>query len=231
MCLLLRNGSLKEVFHCDDKLYLLRKLVSMYEDFVKASVRMKNQRSSMFLSTGKDHKKEKILTENEISKFITEKQNIYIEHVDQIRCEFEQLFKKIQRENETVRMLVKISGIATKLAVTILAVVIDANRFESKYKYYAYSGLVKYLKDSGGRNYGKRNVRYNRTLKRCYKIAANAAIGGNNDIREYYEYLLHNNYCIEDARNQIARYIAKASYVVIKNKTDYRPYQWRESKE
>ena len=64
----------------------------MYEDFVKASVRMKNQRSSMFLSTGKDHKKEKILTENEISKFITEKQNIYIEHVDQIRCEFEHKF-------------------------------------------------------------------------------------------------------------------------------------------
>ena len=87
------------------------------------------------------------------------------------------------------------------------------------------------MKESGGRNYGKRNVRHNRTLKRCYKIAANAAIGGNNDIREYYEHLLQTNYSIPDARNQIARYIAKASYVVIKNKTDYRLYQWRESKQ
>ena len=66
-------------------------------------------------------------------------------------------------------------------------------------------------------------------MKRCYKIAANAAICGNNDIREYYEYLIQNNYSYEDARNQIARYIAKASYAVMKNGTDYRPYQWREN--
>ena len=109
--------------------------------------------------------------------------------------------------------------------------VIDASRFESKYKFYAYCGLVKYSKDSGGRNYGKRNTRHSRVLKRCYKIAANAAIGGNNDIREYYEYLLQNNYSYEDARNQIARYIAKVSYAIMKYKTDYRPYQWRESKQ
>ena len=127
--------------------------------------------------------------------------------------------------------MVKVSGIATKLAVIILSVVIDASRFESKYKYYAYSGLVKHSKDSGGRNYGKRITRHSRILKRCYKIAANAAIGGNNDIREYYEYLLQKNYSYEDARNQIARYIAKVSYAIMKYQTDYRPYQWRESEQ
>lgn len=203
----------------------------MYDDFVIASVRMKNQRSSMFLSEGKDHKKERILSGSLIKKFITQKQNATIEHIDQIRAEFELMFRKIQRENQTVQRLVKVSGIATKLAVIILAVVIDAKRFESKYKYYAYSGLVKHSKDSGGRNYGKRKIRHSRILKRCYKIAANAAIGGNNDIREYYEYLLQNNYSYEDARNQIARYIAKVTYAIMKYKTDYRPYQWRESKQ
>lgn len=231
LCTLLRNGSLKEVFHTDDELYKLRKLVSIYDDYVNAWVRMKNQRSSMFLSEGKDHKKEKILTGNTINKFITEKQNATIEHIDQIRSEFETLFKKIQRENETVQRLVKVSGIATKLAVIILAVVIDAKRFESKYKYYAYCGLARHAKDSGRKNYGTRKIRHNRMLKKCYKIAANAAIGGNNDIREYYEFLLKNNHSIEDARNQIARYIAKVSYAIMKYKTDYRPYQWRESKQ
>ena len=54
LCLLLRNGSLKEVFHTSDKSYEIRKLVSCYDDFVKASVRIKNQRSAMFLSEGKD---------------------------------------------------------------------------------------------------------------------------------------------------------------------------------
>lgn len=230
LCTLLRNGSLKEVFHTTDELYHLRKLVSMYDDFVNASVRMKNQRSSMFLSEGKDHKKEKILSGSSINKFITEKQNSSIENIEQIRRDFEAMFRKVQRENQTIQKLVKISGIATKLAVSILAVVIDASRFESKYKFYAYSGLVKYSKDSGCRNYGKRNVRHSRVLKRCFKIAANAAIGGNNDIREYYENLLQDNYSYEDARNQIARYIAKVSYAIMKYKTDYRPYQWRESK-
>lgn len=231
LCILLRNGSLKEVFHTTDELYRLRKLVSIYDDYVKASVRIKNQRSSMFLSEGKDHKKARILSGNTINKFITEKQILTIEHIDQIRKEFELIFKKIQHENKTIQKLVKVSGIATKLAVTIFAVVIDANRFENKYKYYAYCGLVKHLKYSGGRTYGKRMNRYSRILKRCYKIAANAAIGGNNDIREYYEYLLQNNYSYEDARNQIARYIAKVSYAIMKYKTDYRPYQWRESKQ
>ena len=135
LCTLLRNGSLKEVFHTTDELYQLRKLVSIYEDYVNASVRMKNQRSSMFLSEGKDHKKEKVLSESTIKKFITEKQNSTIEHIDQIRKEFEVLFRKIQSENKTVKQLIRISGIASKLAVTILAVVIDANRFENKYKY------------------------------------------------------------------------------------------------
>ncbi len=65
-------------------------------------------------------------------------------------------------------------------------------------------------------------------MKRCYKITANAAVEGNNDIREYYEYLLQNNYSFEDARNEIARYIAKVTYAIMKNKTKYRPYQWRE---
>jgi len=55
-------------------------------------------------------------------------------------------------------------------------------------------------------------------------------IGGNNDIREYHEYLLQNNYSYEDVRNQIARYMAKVSYAIMKYKTDYRPYQCGESK-
>lgn len=228
LCMLLRNGSLKEVFHTTDELYNLRKLVSIHDDYVLASVRMKNQRSSMFLSEGKDHKREKILSGSTIKKFITVKQNSTIEHIDLVRKEFEILFGKIEKENETVRNLVKVSGIAAKLAVTILAVVIDANRFESKYKYYSYCGLVKHSKYSGGKNYGERIGRHSRILRRCYKIAAIAAIGGNNDIREYYEYLLQNNYSFEDARNEIARYIAKVSYAIMKHKTKYRPYQWRE---
>ena len=231
LCILLRNGSVREVFHTMDKSYEIRKLFSCYEDFVKASVRFKNQRSSMFLSEGKDHKKEKVLTESQIKKFVTEKQNLAIEHISQTRTEFETMFRKLAKENETIRLLTKISGIGEKTGVAIFATVIDPTRFKNKYKYYAYCGLVKHSKDSGRRNYGKREIRHNKILKRSYKIAANAAIAGNNDIREYYEYLLQKNMSFEDARNEIARYIAKVSYAVMKYKTEYRPYQWRENKQ
>ena len=230
LCLLLRSGMLKEVFHSMDKSYELRKLVSAYEDFTNSSTRFKNQRSSIFRSEGKNHKKEIILSESNIKKFITEKHNLAIEHITAIRKEFEQMFKKISRGNKILRQLENVSGLGTKLAITIYAQVIDANRFENKYKYYAYCGLVKHQKKSGGRDYGSRNVKHNKILKRTYKTAAIAAIRGNNDIREYYEYLLQNNTSIEKARNEIARYIAKVSYAIIKNKTDYRSYQWRESK-
>ncbi|MEO6695720.1 MAG: hypothetical protein ABIY50_12785 [Ignavibacteria bacterium] len=40
---------------------------------------MKSQRSSMFLSEGKDHKKEKILSGITIKKYISEKQNCTIQ--------------------------------------------------------------------------------------------------------------------------------------------------------
>ena len=105
---------------------------------------------------------------------------------------------------------------------------IDADRFDNKYKYWAYSGLVRYQQESGGRNYGSRQIRHSRILKKCYKIAAMAAIGGKNDIREYYDYLLKRGNNFEEARNQISRYIAKVSYAVMKSKIDYRVYQWKE---
>lgn len=230
LCLLLRSGMLKEVFHSMDKSYELRKLVSSYEDFTKSSTRFKNQRSSIFRSEGKNHKKVLILAESKIKKFITEKHNLAIEQITVIRKEFEQMFKKIRNGNKIIVQLENVSGLGTKLAIIIYSQVIDASRFENKYKYYAYCGLVKHQKESGGRNYGSRNIKHNKTLKRVYKTAALAAIRGNNDIREYYEYLLHKKTSIEKARNEISRYIAKVSYAIIKNKTDYRPYQWRESK-
>ena len=38
LCTLLRNGSLKEVYHTTDELYKLRKLVSVYEDLIDVGV-------------------------------------------------------------------------------------------------------------------------------------------------------------------------------------------------
>src|ERR1035437_10362483 len=42
LCLLLRNGLLKEVYHTHNRLFELRKYVSAYEDIIRAGVRIKN---------------------------------------------------------------------------------------------------------------------------------------------------------------------------------------------
>ncbi len=51
---LLRSNLLKPVFHSGDEFVRLRKLMSGYEDIVKAGVRLKNQRSALFRAIGKE---------------------------------------------------------------------------------------------------------------------------------------------------------------------------------
>lgn len=235
LCILLRNGMLKEVYHTVEKEYEIRKLVSAYIDVVKASVRLKNQRSAIFRSEGKSHKEEKkeekVLSDSSIKKFITQRQNELIGHLRETIERYELEFKKIEKSNKVIQNLKAISGIGTKTAIMIYSTVIDANRFESKYKYWSYCGLTKQYKESGGKVYRSKPKRYSKLLKRCYKSSALAAINGKSDIREYYEYLLQEGLSIEKARHQISRYISKVSYAVMKNKIGYRAYQWRESKE
>ena len=120
-----------------------------------------------------------------------------------------------------------VSGIGTIAAVTILATVVDARRFPRTGKYLSYCGLVKLEHSSGGRSYGRRKPQYSRSLKAVYKMAALAAIQGNNPIREYYDELMARGVAKHHARHQIARYIATVTYGILKTGTTYNAYQWR----
>jgi transposase len=229
LCLLLRSNFVKEVYHTLDNDYEIRKLVSAYEDLVKAIVRLKNQRSAIFRSEGKSHKKEKILTDNRVKRFVTEKQVEILQQLEQKKEEYEEEIKKIVKSHKLIQYLRKISGIDYIRSIEIYSTVIDAGRFASKYKYWSYCGLAKQYKESGGKIYHSKKVRCSKQLKNCYKGAANSALVGNNDIKDYYEYLLSQGLTTDKARHQIARYIAKVTYAILKNKTKYRPYQWQES--
>lgn len=78
LSLLLRGGFLKEVYHTMDEDYIIRKLISAYEDLIKSGVRVKNQQSSIYRSMGKSYKKREYLGNNSILKFIETQQNISI---------------------------------------------------------------------------------------------------------------------------------------------------------
>src|SRR5437667_409351 len=99
LCLLLRHGLLKEVYHSDDKLFELRKFVSIYTDFVKASVRLKNQQSALYRSVGKKVKQEKhqINFEGDLINFVSGAQSEGIIFLKQIRDKFEHEMDKIAR--------------------------------------------------------------------------------------------------------------------------------------
>lgn len=227
LCRLLRAGLLKEVYHSNDENYKIRKLTSSYSDLIKAIVRGKNQLSAIYRGIGKNHKKDSLEIEDEYLNFIVAEKKKSIEEQTQVKKEYIKLFGKMRNQNTTIKNLTKISGIGVTNAVKLFSVVIDANRFPNKYKYWSYSGLVTYKMESGGKLYGKKNTKYNRILKEVYKTATQRALQGKNDIREYYETMLKQAISEKEAKNTITRYIAKSTYAMMKNNTKYKPYSWR----
>lgn len=225
---LTRAGLIREVYHTTDELIRLRKLVSAYEDVIEAGVRMKNQKSAVYRQAGRSYKKKEEIGERE-SEFVLFHIDQALECNEKIRLEYEKEFQKKLRGDVRLRRLIKIPGIGIKGAIKILATVVDAQRFEKSGKYLAYSGLVLHEKESGGRSYGTRRPRFSRRLKSVYKTAALSAIGGNNDVSEYFQYLRKKGLAEHNARHAIARYIAVASYGVLKSETSYKPFKWRKN--
>jgi transposase len=218
LCILLRSGLLKEVFHSADELYELRSLVSAYEDVVRSGVRALNQQSAL----ERGHR-----DQGKNASFILEHLHKNIDIYRETKEHYEAKFEYLARHNKLAKSLLPISGIGTIGAVKIVATVIDAKRFATRGHFLSYCGLVKHEKLSGGRSYGRRMPRYSHTLKAVYKTAAMAALRGKNPIREYYDYLLGKGIAEHNARHAVARYIARITYGILKTGTRYDPYRWR----
>lgn len=232
LCVLLRAGLLKEVFHRDDELYRLRRLVSAYEDLVKAGVRALNQRAAVARAEGfldESSRRPTDVPKETPLHFVLEHLDKTIALYDTTKAEYEHQFETLCRKNTSLKALDKLHGIGIIGAVKILAYVVDAWRFPTAGHYLSYCGLVNLVKESGQRSYGQRSPRHNHALKAVYKTAAIAALCGQNPIREYYEYLLSNGVAEHNARNGVARYIAKVSYGMLKHGTEYQPYRWRKT--
>jgi hypothetical protein len=56
-----------------------------------------------------------------------------------------------------------------------------------------------------------------------------AAIGCENPVKEYYNYLIEKGTEGHNARNAVARHIARISYGIMKTNEKYEPYKWRKS--
>lgn len=230
LCLLLRNGMMKEVYHTTSSLHDLRLLVSRYEDVIKSGVMLINQKSAIYRAENKSHKKDKIESKNKIQKFVLSELEEEIDAYETRKHRFKKEFEKIRSKNKIVRNLSTIPGIGLVSSIMILSSVIDPKRFKSPNHYLSYCGLVKHDKLSGGRSYGKRTPRYSRRLKSVYRSAAVRCLQYNNPIKEYYEYLIREkNISDKKARILMARYIAKISLAVMREGKKYKGYQPKEN--
>lgn len=229
LCKLLKNGMMKEVYHSTNELYELRKLVSYYDDEVRAGVRLLNQKSALYRAENKSWKKKEELEGSRVNKFITAQLEEKIDSYQEKKKRYEEEFDRVSKKNKVIRSLKSIPGLGPISSITILSIVIDGRRFKSSNHYLVYCGLVNHEKLSGGRSYGKRIPRYSRRLKGVYKSAAVRVASTDNPLREYYDYLLNEKKLPEyNAKHALARYIAKISLGIIKSGEKYKPYKWRE---
>jgi transposase len=138
------------------------------------------------------------------------------------------LFQRLCKQNKALKCLCSIPGIAEISAVKILAITVDGKRFPGSGKYLAYCGLVSYIRESGGRVYGKRRPRYSRVLKDVYKTAASTVINGNGPLRKYYDYQISKGASEHNARNALARYIARICYGILKEPARFSAKRYKE---
>jgi transposase len=223
---LLRSGMLKEVYHGQGAFVELRRLVSGYEDVVRAGVRLQNQRAALLRACGRSGGSKERLGEWEA--FVLEGLEKRILDYEEDKAMYEKKFAEAARQHSEIRHQMKIPGIGPINSVKIAARVINAGRFPDNGHYWSYCGLIKHDKMSGGRSYGKRQPRYCRELKGVYKTAALSAINGDNEMRRYYDHLMNERGKPErDARNAVARRIAQISLGVLRSGKPYRPRERR----
>jgi hypothetical protein len=205
----------------------LRRVVSGYEDLVKAGVRLKNQRYALLRACGKNgYEIIGSTLDSQGEQFVLACLDRQIEAYEQEKEGYEKEFERLARKIPEIKHQKSLPGIGTIHAIKIVSRVVTPYRFPVNGHYLSYSGLIKLEKTSGGRSYGKKNPRYSRQLKSVYKSGVLSAIGGNNPINDYYEYLIQEKgYPEHNARQKACRRLAILSLGVFKSGKKYQPYR------
>jgi transposase len=224
---LLKAGLIKEVYHSTNKFLYLRRFVSGYDDLVKAGVRLKNQRYSLLRACGKrgfEQTGTKLVSGND--QLVLDCIDRQLETHKQEKKDYEKEFARLSKKYLEISHQKSLPGIGPIHAVKIVARIVTPYRFADKGHFLSYAGLVKLEKISGGRSYGRKNSRYCRQVKSVYKISTLAAIGGNNPINDYYQYLIRDKgYPEYNARHKACRKLAILSLGVLKSGKKYQPFR------
>lgn len=221
---LLRANLLKPVFHSGDYFIYFRKIVSGYEDTVKAYVRAANQRSALFRALGKNHKTDELKDKSE--KFVLEGLDALIERLREDRERYEKEFARLCKQYKTISNLKSIPGIGEITAVKLVARIVDISRFKNISHFWSYCGLIKFERLSGGKSYGKRKPRYCRSIKSiiCGGAMVSTIEGSNSVLKHRYQYLTEiKRYSDDKAKVATRRLLASIIYGVMKSGKKFDP--------
>ena len=221
----LRGNFLQPVYHDESHWIQLRVLVSGYQDLVSEIVRTKNRLKAVFRSEIIDTSSSKFYSSKEKSKelshehgrFVAESLFKQIEHLEERKLEFKAIFIKNMKIYRPLRNLATIPGIDAVRANIIMAIVCMPHRFDTKYKFWAYCMLVRYIEISDGRVYGSRRIHARYELKSLFMGAAENALQGEKSLKKYYDERRQAGVDHRGAKIAVARWIAAAALSVLKN--------------
>lgn len=226
---LLRGGFLAPVYHDGSEREQFRSLMSGYQALVDEAVRLKNRYKSLFRKNGQRvtgtamYNDESLLDGLDRSdlKFVGKRLYALLAQMEEERQKYVTEIKRVNTRFKEIRFLKTLPGIADIQAAKIVSQVIDAKRFENKYKFYSYCGLVRQERKSAGKNVGSKKIYGNRVLKCVFKMAGKSAIRGNNGLKRYYEHLLTKQVSEKNAYNAVCRKIAAMTLSIMKNPRRY----------
>ena len=223
---LLRGGYLSPVYHDAGDREKLRDTVSAYLDLVQEGTRLKNRFKSLFRKSGihimGTDCHEDVSVIGRLPK-----------DMQTIAASLRLVLLECQKQEEALRRKIKefcdllpeagwidsIPCLGSIRTAMIISQVIDPHRFENKYKFFSYCGLVRKTAQSGGKTYTSRKNHGNTILKSVYYGAAHLTVTKEKSaFRLYYDRLRSEGRSDRQARQALARKIAAVSLAVWKHK-------------
>lgn len=226
---LLRNDCLTPVFHDGSERERFRNLMSSYQDIVDEGIRLKNRYKSLFRKNGQRMRGEALYKDESLLEGLSQGDDRFIgshlyrllTSLEQSRQEYVKEIGKYNKKFKELKVLKTLPGIGDIQAAKIVSQVVNPHRFETKYKYYSYCGLVRHIRESADRKYGSKKIWGNRVLKCVYKMAGHSALNGTSQLRVYYDALRKRGISHQNAYNAVCRKIAAISLSLWKHNKRY----------
>lgn len=134
------------------------------------------------------------------------------------KIEIKRALQVISQKNISISMLMRDRGIGILTASSIVAEIIDINRFSNDDKLASYTGLGRTENKTGTNDHTKRSISYNRYLKDAVITAAVHHLIKNKEsgYSKYYEQKINQGHSAFYARKALARALLRRIYRLLK---------------